>query len=235
MAEAVTGLAEATVGAPPVLALGVALFVVTYGCMVALKTGDSKLSGGCLASLLGTCVGMFWLAPEFVVPRYLLSTVPVLALAMAVGLAHSLNRSGVPLTLASVALVGWLIATGFELRVLFSEGRGNYTAALQQMSQESRNTPLSFSSKADGRLALMLSYYASRCFSEPVLLVPFERSQATPPEWLIVESAENNSKPERSIPEYTYRGTFGSILLSGLAWSIYHRSPDEGGGARHPR
>ena len=114
---------------------------------------------------------LYGLAPEgLVYPRHFLVSLTLLIPVAGIGLASCFQGEMRAVRLAGgVAVVAWCLGNGTELVRFWTNGRGQYQAALQHLLAESAGRTINVGSDFDFRNGMVLAFYMVRSPTPPTL------------------------------------------------------------------
>lgn len=217
----------------------------------------SWISAWAASLLIAICLGWLWridrrqtvffitaiaLAPVLVVaatgyghllPRHLLVPMLLVQLLFARSLAHVFNLGASGRAAALTLLATSLAVNAFPLARLLEFGRGNYSAALQYMSDHSRLPVLTMASDHDDRNRMIIAFlgrHSRTPHSVSSLKMPLYINRqylaGLAPEWYILHSQDVTFNPPEKVMtdtniEYRLQKVFRYSTLSGWHWAVY--------------
>jgi hypothetical protein len=219
-----------TFGVPQSAGFAVILAVVALG-IVGIDVARSlrARSDEWVLTLAATCLvpGLTILAfrPEFVAPRYFLTSVLffLLALARIASRTDALGRVARAIVLAAVA------GNAVELGEFLEIGRGRFSKVLGYVAAETRAPVATIACSDDALLFNMTSYFTPRLPRAPKLeLHPHDALPSKGTEWILDFSGD----PDPDAPptmrvlgvDYALARTFTYYGLSGVSWMLYLRA-----------
>ena len=165
-------------------------------------------------------------------PRHLLIPILLWQLLAARCLSQLWNRAWMGRGLMVLLLVISLAINFWPIERLLKDGRGNYVAALQFMSAETKLPVVTVGSNHDDRNRKIILFYTGQFFmpgDHPRAKLPIYIDQnklaELRPEWFLLHSQEHNFDPPPSLKlgdnEYQLRKKFPYSTLSGWHWAVY--------------
>jgi hypothetical protein len=170
---------------------------------------------------------LFWMEPSFLAPRYFLPSLAFFLLLVATTLASVSERGKAGMAIALVILALWLGGNARTSAPLLSEGRGDFTKALEIMDRESPAGPLEIGVRFHFRHSLLLDYYAHRPpLGRTLHFVSRENWPRRGTEWMVLGvRTEAESTPLRvKGPEgnvYRRVARFGGLAGREPPWFLY--------------
>ncbi len=127
-------------------------------------------------------------------------------------------------------LVAYFLANGWQMMILFRDGRGHYGEAARYMAEHTKGPLVTIGSDHDFRVPMVLQFYVREAM--PNKSVEYCRINSWPqegPEWVIChkESFKDAVPPfprfaDAAGNQYELVKIFPTAPLSGLHWFIYH-------------
>ena len=150
------------------------------------------------------------------------------------------KRSGVRFgrVVVILLLVLWIVGQSARDYRLLSQGRGQYSAAVEFIASEAAATVTTVGSDHDFRNRLVFDFYAARIESDTALrYVPQTEWESSPPEWVILHSQRPGYAPAASLSinsrgDYDHVKSYRFAGVSGWGWYLYKRAsvdPASGG------
>ncbi len=230
LAEGLAGMARATLGFPaafgdlPVIVVTAAL----AGGAIALAPSQRRWFPA--LSIFGLpALHVALQIPSQYFPRFHLTTAIGLVLALSDGLAVLWLRKGGARFLAIGLLSLFAVGQGAQLRGFLTHGRGNYMAAVREMTADGATTYAVDSDKNETRAVVD---YVARRLGRSATMVEDGNWCAAPPGWLIavIQTSSTADPPSKTIagpPEcsapFQLRRKFRAWGLSGVTWALYRR------------
>lgn len=167
-------------------------------------------------------------------PRYFLIPVSFALLAIGHGISGwwQANQTG---RFGLIAVVGaYLALNGWWTACLLDHGRGDYSQALNWLSTQVSDGPITVSSDHDFRNGMIVSYYAPR-LGPSSSRWQYVEQRFLPPEgtpWVILHDFEGDPPfpdlvTDRYRNPYRLERTFRHHSLSGYNWWVYRRAVDQ--------
>jgi hypothetical protein len=162
--------------------------------------------------------------PEFIAPRYFLTSTVFLLVALA---RLATGRDAVA-RISQVIVLTIVVSNSLRLAQFLHVGRGKFSEALTYVVAHTRAPVATLASPDDYLLSIMTAYYGRRLPSAPKLeLHPHDALPVGGTEWLLVESTDHDPNAPATMQvvgaEYALARTFTYYGQSGLSWMLYHR------------
>lgn len=167
--------------------------------------------------------------------RYFILGISFSLVLLSMVLASIYSRGFKGRVLCLALLLAYFIANGRCILILFKDGQGNYTGAIQTMERLSGEQPATIGAAQDFRVQRILQFYNSQL--PPGRKISFLLGGTWPkggPEWVIFEkeSYEKPVPPGKSLGDgagntYLYFQTIPAAPLSAQHWFLYRNKAKE--------
>lgn len=212
------------------VAIGVSLGLVVCGCWVLARENRTLAVFFASALVLSPALMLFLSNPKFLYFRYFVVGFPFFFLLVARWVCLSYRSlpamtRWVPVTLVVLILTGQ-VCRDFRLVTL---GRGQYSAAVQYLGEQSSQGEIWVGTDHFFRNSVVLRYYAARVGLAGELRLIEEQDWAEhEPEWIFTHSQDpGHQPPERfgvaAVGNSRLLKTFGFARDSGWSWFVYRR------------
>lgn len=210
-------------------------FAVMFSCLLLMGLrqlrGAANLEVVSLATLLIIAPAVLYgLAPEgLVYPRHFLVSLTLLIPVAGIGLVSSFQGELRAIRLAGgIALVAWCLGNGTELVRFWTNGRGQYQAAIQHLLTPVPGRPVNVGSDFDFRNGMVLGFYLVRLNPpQPLQYVPQQFWGQHRLDWLIAHDQSRDPEFTREIEVlgqvYVLDGVFPFAGPVGWHWATYRR------------
>lgn len=161
----------------------------------------------------------------FIYVRYFLVALPATYLLIAGYLTQLWEKDKSTRLVCAVLLVLFVVGNLYLTSQLIEKGRGQYSAALEMMRNETEGDAIFFASDEPAfRNLMLLRFYDQRSPSKKRL----NPEDAQLPQWVIFHSQELDFQPDRYINDpagnrYRLHKVFPYSNLSGWNWAVYKR------------
>jgi hypothetical protein len=163
--------------------------------------------------------------PDFIAPRYFLTSALFLLLALA---RLASGRDALARVFQAIVLAV-VLGNAFRLVKFLEIGRGHFSEALAYVVEHTRGPVATLASPDDYLLFTMTSYYGRRLSSTTKLeLHPHDALPTGGTEWILVGSMDPDPVPAPTMQavgvEYTLARTYRYYGQSGVSWILYQRA-----------
>lgn len=170
--------------------------------------------------------------PTYLYFRYFLITFPFFLLALAYLAGRCVRGGGHFGSVVVILLLAlWIVGQSARDYRLLSQGRGQYSAALEFITSEATMAVTTVGSDHDFRNRLVFDFYAARTESDTVLrYIPQAEWESNPPEWVLLHSQEPGYAAPASLSinsrgDYAHVKSYRFSGVSGWGWFLYRRTP----------
>jgi len=191
------------------------------------RAGDDAWLLHALAIVIAPVLGLGWLRPEVIEPRYFLIGIALWLLLASFVLADAWRSGGARRVVAAALVAAFVAGNAVHTAAFLRDGRGGFERALRFMAAHSSGSEVEVGSDHDFRNGTVLRFYARRLPPEKRLVyLPRGRWPVAGPEWLVVHAASRPAQPPallelRSVRRYALAAEFDHAGLSGFWWGVY--------------
>lgn len=212
------------------MALAIAGAAVIIGLRALWRDGDDSWVLMAMLCVGAPAVIVVLTNPGFVLPRYFMVPITGVLLLMAVSLGRLFDRGREGRVISVLALALFIGANGRDIAQLLTDGRGQYSRAVQDMAAATPGSLLRIGGDHEFRQRTVLNYYrTSLPAGKRLEYISSEPPVDIAPEWVVMHSFDPEKVPPTPAVvdalgrEYKLFRVYPSGPLSGWYWYVYRR------------